>query len=616
MKQIFVSLLACGMFVSANAQNRVGQSHHGTLHRVGTVSPYMGLDGASISPDGHYLTYTDWTSGDLAIYDMITGGHRRITNKGPLRKVLEFAETFMQFSADGKQLAYVWDKNGYELRVINLNGSGSRFIYRNPPGQGEMMAYDWSADGRYVAAVLPNVKWSTTNRTLQISLIRISDASVRGLKDLQPGMLPGSIRFSPDGRFLAYDLGKNNLQKEDIFILRLDNGMEIPAITHPASDRLLDWDPKGSGLLFLSDRGGPTSIWYQKLNGYKPKGVPRLLKDKIPNNIKSLGFTSKGTYYYALSTDAQHEIYTASLDLEKGIIVGLPTQIAQIHGSNEGPDWSTNGKFLAYIHKGSSIVIHSLETSKETILSPKAISNIFTVASGDRYLRWSPDGNTILAPQNRILFLVDVTTGEARPIVTDRRSRYGRWSPDGKSIFFSRQPELNDASLQIVKMNLETQHKEILYNSDLPGDNLSSLEISPDGQWLAFSDVAMEKNSDDEESVLMLLPINGGQPRLLFKVSGSEYLKVVGWTPNSQEILFTRNTKLATKLSTTLWRISINTGTPRSIELGLPVLTNIRFHPDGKRIVFDSGQRGAEIFAMENFLPIGISRGGTQSFKR
>ena len=116
----------------------------GTVRRVSTVGPYVGLSrvGSSVSPDGRYLAYTDWTTGDLAVRDLATGQDRRVTNKGPLAKVVEFAEFFMQFSGDGKRLAHIWDKNGYEIRLINVDGSGSRFIYRNKPGQGEVLAFD------------------------------------------------------------------------------------------------------------------------------------------------------------------------------------------------------------------------------------------------------------------------------------------------------------------------------------------------------------------------------------------------------------------------------------------------------------------------------------------
>ena len=163
-----------------------------TVRRVWTASQYVGLSGSSVSPDGRYQTFIDWTTGDLAVHDFVTGENRRVTNKGPFSKVPEFAEFFMQFSRDGKQLAYIWDRNGYELRLINLDGSASRLIYRNE--EWEVLAFDWSADGKYIAAVVPKAGGTGMN---QIALIQATDGSVQGLRDLT-GPRPGKMSFSPD----------------------------------------------------------------------------------------------------------------------------------------------------------------------------------------------------------------------------------------------------------------------------------------------------------------------------------------------------------------------------------------------------------------------------------
>lgn len=572
-----------------------------SVRRVWSASQYVGLSGSSVSPEGRYQTFTDWTTGDLAIHDLVTGENRRVTNKGPLSKVMEFAESFMQFSGDGKQLAYIWDRNGYELRVINLDGSASRLVYRNE--EWEVRAFDWSADGKYIAAVVPKASGTGTN---QIALIRVIDGSVQGLKDLS-GPSPGGLRmgFSPDGRFLAYDLPVNGESaNRDISMLHMDGSQETTAVAHPANDRLLGWTPDGGALLFTSDRAGSTGAWLQPLQDGIPQGAAQLVRGNMREDIRPLGFTRTGAFYYAISNAGQREIYTASLDLEKGIVTDLLAPGPQILGSNEGPEWSPDGKSLAYIHNGNSIVIRSFESGTERSLTPKAISGYGTVGWGERYLRWSPDGLQLLAPQNRTLFLVNVKTSEATPTVTDNRSRYGRWSPDGKAIFYARQLGLlNDTPGQIVRLNLETQEKEVLYTSKLPGENFISLELSPDGRRLAFSGAALEKTSGEEETVLMVMPAEGDQPRLLLQVPAEELVKVVGWTPDAREILFTRDLKLATQPSTTLWRIPREGGEPRRIELGMNVLNDIRFHPDGKRVAFDSGQRGAEIWVMENFLP-------------
>ena len=43
------------------------------------------------SPDGRYLSFVDWETGDLAVRDLKTGKNRRLTNKGSWSESTEYA---------------------------------------------------------------------------------------------------------------------------------------------------------------------------------------------------------------------------------------------------------------------------------------------------------------------------------------------------------------------------------------------------------------------------------------------------------------------------------------------------------------------------------------------
>jgi tricorn protease-like protein len=129
-------------------------------------------------------------------------------------------------------------------------------------------------------------------------------------------------------------------------------------------------------------------------------------------------------------------------------------------------------------------------------------------------------------------------------------------------------------------MDLDMEKKEVLHRAPFPGDYYESLEVSPDGLWLAFSGVAAAPPPEYEATTLTVIPASGGPARVLLQISGQEWMKVVGWAPDSLDLLFTRGDKLGGEASTTLWRISVRGGEPRSIEVGVLVLHAVRFHPE------------------------------------
>src|SRR5579872_2560714 len=82
----------------------------------------------SISPDGRYISYPDWHTGNLAVHDFVTGTDRAITTAATWKRgESAFAEE-SAISRDGKQIAYCWYEhraNRFDLRVANLSGEAN-----------------------------------------------------------------------------------------------------------------------------------------------------------------------------------------------------------------------------------------------------------------------------------------------------------------------------------------------------------------------------------------------------------------------------------------------------------------------------------------------------------
>ncbi len=111
-------------------------------------------------------------------------------------------------------------------------------------------------------------------------------AAPRGLNaaDLVSLARVSEARISPDGRSVVYTLRETDLAadrgRSDLWLTGLDTGMAPRRLTgSEENDTAADWAPDGSGIYFLSARGGATQVWYLPLAGGEAAQVTRLPLD-------------------------------------------------------------------------------------------------------------------------------------------------------------------------------------------------------------------------------------------------------------------------------------------------------------------------------------------------
>ena len=557
----------------------------------------------SASPDGRYLSYVDWDTGDLAIREIATGKKRRLTNKGSWFESPEQAFS-SKWSPDGKKVAYAWlNKHGFfDLCIIGLDGSEPRVLYRHEEA-GYIGPDDWAPDAKNVLATL-----SREDGSRHIVLISVADGSVRFLKKCDK-RYPGGGLFSPDGCYIVYDLPpQEDAPERDIFLLSTDGSHEIPLVEHPANDFVLGWAPDGRNILFASDRTGTWDAWVIQVADGKPHGDPELIKKDI-GQMQPMGFTRKGSFYYGLRTGMK-DVYIATLDLEKGKLLTPPTKATQrFVGSNSWPDWSPDGRYLAYISQrgrsqelGSKILcIRSLETGEEREISLNMLHSI-------RETRWSPNGRSVLVNAKAMkgrrqgFYRIDVQTGDVTPLVQVNRPQeyvqHASWFPDGKAILY-RYSHITKKLSRILLRDLESGQDKELFRAVAPYRvQHLGLALSPDGQKLAF----IIRDGVTKSLILKLMPVAGGEPHELFRVQEPEWIYVHFWTLDGRQVLFSR-IKDFIKMEQELWRIPAEGGEPQKLGLAMDRLGDLRVHPDGRLIAFTAGKASAEIWVMENFLP-------------
>ncbi len=559
-----------------------------------------------VSSDGRYLTYVDWSTGDLALRALSTGDVRRLTDKGPWTESEEFADASV-VSPGGQRVTYAWWDGmwNYELRIVGVDGSEPRILYRGD-SLGHVEPHDWSSDGGHILASVLKAQ------TIELVLVSATDGSLRVLKSFARSY-PVKAGFSPDGRFVVYDREvQQGSRDRDIFVLSTDEGREVRLVENPAVDFVLGWAPDGGHILFSSDRTGTPSAWIVPVANGEAASPPTLIKPDVWG-LNPIGFARNGAYYYGVDLSTT-EVQVAALNLETGEVLTSPTPVTERRTSSRGTaEWSPDGRYLAYSRPGS----RPRRSASHPSVSIRSVANGETrditldLRSIDaRLLRWSPDGHHLLLPahdheRRNGLFQVDVQTDEVELLVDlgpDRSSWWAEWSPDAKTLYY-RVNESEDS--RIVARDIETSTETVLQHRTPPQVLSWWVDTSPDGQHLAFFEFEVH-DGQGFSTRLIVAPIAGGPSREVYRLgSGDGIPHSLVWSPDGQKLVYMLSGSKEAPAATSVWVVSAQGGTPERLDLTMEGTLSFSLHPDGRRIAFTSGQSGAEIWVMEDFLPSG-----------
>ena len=550
-----------------------------------------------ISAGGRYLSYVRTVTGNVHLRDLSTGQDRNLTNRGSRMDYAEYASSSAP-SPDGDRVAYGWRRQdgSEEIRVIGADGSLPRVLFHRPDLE-RVALTEWSPDGNSLL-----VRLTRKGEVNEIGVIPVAGGAARFLK---AGNRYSMASFSPDGRYVIYDRPPGHSGQQDIFGVETaalgEGAREIPLVQHPANDNVLGWAPRGNRILFASDRSGQRDVWLLPVAEGGPAGEPELVKRNV-GEIWPVGFTRSGAFYYG-SRSGGSDVYLASLDLATGRRLSpIETVNPQSAGSNTMPDWSPDGRALAYFtfrfwQGSAALVVRSLATGQEREVP-------YRIAFTQNQLRWSPDGRWLLTDAQDPtgapgLYRVDAQTGEATLVVSDELNASGIphidkpvWSQDGKAVFYIRIDGPARVA-RILRHELDTGGETELYRSSYPA-HLYSLDISPDRRWLAFT--VREQN---RPRVLAIMPVTGGAPREILRVQEPTYISTLAWTPDGRHVLFSQSHQGRNRL----WRIRAAGGEPQPMDLEFRTIRDLRVHPDGRRIAFRAGSLRVEIWKMDNFLP-------------
>ena len=329
------------------------------------------------------------------------------------------------WSADGHYLYYVSDRSGsmnaWRLPIDEATGE--------PQGEPESINSSsqslglLSVSGQRIAYATDEGKSNLERWTLDPVTFKVADKPqpvTQGSRSVR------SAAVSPDGQWIAFDTSS---PQEDLYLVRPDGTGQRQLTTDVAKDRLPQWIPGGSRLLFYSDRGGRYGAWTIDADGRGLQPLPgggESLTNPIPSPagrevVVSLG--AKGAALLGLDPATGGSVRKLSPP-ERG------KEIFAAHA------WSADGRYLAGTLEQTDesaipgVVVYSFEKSRYERLTDAGSQPV-----------WLHDSRTLLYLQDGKIFRVRL----------DDRTPHLVLAPPSNSAFKSLALSPDDRTLYAVR---------------------------------------------------------------------------------------------------------------------------------------------------------------------
>lgn len=271
-----------------------------------------------------------------------------------------------------------------------------------------------------------------------------------------------SPRFSPDGRWIAFEADFGGTDVRDIYVVPSGGGESRRLTDHPLNESGISWAPDSRRIYFN------TSMYWD-------------------NSV-------------------------AAVDIETGEIERVgPGGSGQLSADGAMFAFTRNTRPQDDAQSNQDIWVMPAAGGEARALTPN------TFDWRDTEPRWSPDGTRLAFVSDRNGFnnlgVLDVATGDATMLLTeDVEHSEPRWSPDGRWISFTRNL---DYDYHIFRIPAEGGEPEQLTHatgvnggSRATGQTRGGHLWHPDGEHIVYTHSGPSRTGD-----LRILPVDGGEPR-------------------------------------------------------------------------------------------------------
>ncbi|MCH7557923.1 MAG: PD40 domain-containing protein [Planctomycetes bacterium] len=288
-----------------------------------------GMYSPELSPDGQTVYYVNDTPGEEGIYAVPRqgGAPRRLTESLPAEGRLLYFPRF-DLSGDGRTLAYSTKLgNEHALFTVPASGGEPRLLARITTKWS--VVPQWSPDGSQLAYADGH----------DLNVIAAAGGKPRKLAHMDHSWEPSSVRWSPDGKFIAA-FGMSKPRLNAVFVVPSSGG-ELRQLTSDVEEKeRLEWHPDGRRLTYLVSR-----LDSETHQAYLDGREPTLLVN-APDVWDYVGkWAPDGRRFFFVGFDVSSKdsgVYVYDESSSKTTLVSDPVQHVGV------PSWSRDGKTMAW----------------------------------------------------------------------------------------------------------------------------------------------------------------------------------------------------------------------------------------------------------------------------
>lgn len=456
----------------------------------------------SVHPDGDRIAFS--YQGDLWTVSTDGGSPERLT-------IHEAYEGQPRWSPDGDRIAFTSDRYGNsDLYVMGSTGSTPQRLTYHSTGDD---IGGWTPDGRILF---------TTGRTYAQAEWADEIYTVNGdggTPDRLLDAVGNSPRMSPDGRFIVFERGYNDITKKgydgpanrDLWIYDTEDDTYTQITTHKRNDHTAVWTGPRS-LLYLSDRSDTYNVYGIDITDQgAADGSPEAVTSFEDDGARALSASDDGnvvaferqTHVYVMENGGNPQQLDVTVPADYRFD---PTEKMEMNNGLRDYAVSPNGEQIALVLRGELFLMQNDEDkTRTTRLTHHSyrdrdvawLNDSTLVFSSDRndgqydlYRLESADpenpGDLYDALQHRVERITD--TPESERIIA--------MSPDYSKVAFSRGTMTGYGYGTLMTADVSDgafENETVL----VEGWNApTSVAWSPDSEWLAYSQDDLDFNSD------------------------------------------------------------------------------------------------------------------------